>query len=226
MFRIVQTDFQGDHNLGLFCKASDKVCIVGGIASEKNMEDVGKILEVPVVNVSVSDTHLCGIFIAMNSSGLLVPKIASEHDVKNFKEIGKKFGLDVTVMDSNYTALGNLVIANDNGAIISDFFSQSDKKKIEDCLDVESKYHTIAGIRTVGSASVATNKGCLMHRDAKEEEIKFVKDFLKVDADIGTANFGSPFVGSCMVANSNGCAAGYSTTGYEVTRIMEALKFL
>jgi translation initiation factor 6 len=71
--------------------------------------------------------------------------------------------------------------------------------------------------------AVATNKGCFIHRDAKENEIKKIEEILKVKADIGTANFGSPFVGSCFFANSNGAVVGNSTTGPEIDRIYETL---
>jgi len=79
---------------------------------------------------------------------------------------------------------------------------------------------------TVGSAGIVTNKGCLLHRDASGDEIKIVEQILKVNVGIGTANFGSPFVGSCMIANSHGAVVGESTTGAEITRLMETLGFL
>ena len=65
-----------------------------------------------------------------------------------------------------------------------------------------------------------------MHRDTKEEEIKLIEDVLKVEIDIGTANFGSPFVGSCIIANSNGTIAGLSTTAPEIERIAETLNLI
>lgn len=226
MPKVAQEDFQGDPNIGLFAKASDKLCLAGNVVSEKKMDKVKSILNVPMVNVSISATDFCGIFLAMNSNGILIPKIVYDKEKARLKSVGKKFDLDVEVLSSKYTAIGNLVLCNDEGAVISRLLSKSDKTKIEDCLDVEVAASTIASISTVGSTSIATNRGCLLHRDAEESEISLVKDLLKVDVGIGTANFGSPFVGSCVVANSNGCIAGLSTTGYEITRIMEALKFL
>jgi translation initiation factor 6 len=109
---------------------------------------------------------------------------------------------------------------------VSKVFSKKEKKEIEDCLGVEAVFSSIAGIQTVGSCGIATEKGCLLHRDAKEEEIKIVEEVLKVKVDIGTANFGSPFVGSCIIANSKGALVGESTTGPEIVRIQEALELL
>jgi translation initiation factor 6 len=224
MIKVFQTDFEGDHNLGLFAKASDKICLAGNVVSDKVKKEMENILNVPLINVLVSDTNLCGLFIAINSNGILLPKIVSENEIKKFKTICKEFDMNLEILNSKYTAIGNLILCNDKGAIISKFFSKNEKRKIQDCLNVETEYSTIARINTVGSAGLATNKGCLLHRDAEESEIILVKDLLKVDVGIGTANFGSPFVGSCIVANSNGCIVGLSTTGYEISRIMETFK--
>jgi len=226
MPRVIQTDFQGDHNIGLFAKSSDKLCLAGNVLSGKTMGKIENVLNVPIENILVSNTDFCGIFVAMNSNGLLLPKIVYENEVKRFKEIGKRYGLNIEILRSKYTATGNLILCNDNGAIVSSLFSRNDRIKIKDCLDVEIEASTVAGINTVGSSGIATNKGCLLHRDAKDSEISLIKSLLKVDVDIGTANFGSPFVGSCIVANSNGCVVGLSSTGYEISRITETLKFL
>lgn len=220
--KILQTDFYGDHNLGLFGKASDKLCVLGNFVSDKDVEKIGSILEVDVVKATVANTDLIGIFCCMNSNGILLPKIASNRELEMFKE----FDVDVEVVNSKFTAIGNLVLCNDNGAVISRLLSRKDKKIIEDCLGVNSEYSSIADIHTVGSCGVATNKGCLLHRDVSDGEIKIIESVLKVDVDIGTANFGSPFVGSCIIANSNGGLIGESTTGPEVNRIIETLRFI
>jgi len=44
--------------------------------------------------------------------------------------------------------------------------------------------------------------------------------------DVGTVNFGSPLVGSGILANSRGYVAGDETTGPELGRIEDALGFM
>jgi translation initiation factor 6 len=224
--KVLQTDFRGDHNLGLFGKASDKFCVVGNFVSEKNKLEMEKFLGVRVECLTVSNTDLVGIFSCMNSNGILVPRILTSREADLLKKIKMEFGVNVRLLSSKFNALGNLVLCNDRGAVINKNFSKKDSKLIGDCLDVETCISTVAGMDVVGSCGIATNKGCLLHRDADEDELKIVKEILKVDVDIGTANFGSPFVGSCAIANSNGAAAGLSTTGPEINRMMEALDLL
>lgn len=211
--------------MGLYGKASDGICILGTILEEKR-EKIEEVLKVKSVALSLSSTDFIGIFCALNENGIVVPKILTDFEKKKLVELKKLFGMNLLILKSKFTAVGNLILCNGKGAVVSKFFSKKEKEEIEDCLGVEAIFSSIAGIQTVGSCGVATNKGCLLHRDAGEEEIKKVEEILKVRVDIGTANFGSPFVGACILANSKGGLVGESTTGPEMVRIQEALDLL
>ncbi|HLC39611.1 MAG TPA: translation initiation factor IF-6 [archaeon] len=224
--KIIQANFHGDTNVGLFAKASDKFCIIGNFVMDKSKQGIEKTLGVKVFRVTIANTDLVGIFCVMNSNGILLPKIVNSREMEIFRKLKKQFGINLAILPSKFTAIGNLVSANDNGAIMSKTFSHVNKKKIEDCLGVEAEYVSVASQNIVGSLSVTTNKGCLLHRDAEESEMKKIEEILKVKVDIGTANFGSPFVASCVVANSNGAAVGEQTTGPEVVRIAETLDLM
>lgn len=221
--QIIQTNFFGDHNLGLYAKSSDKICFIGNFVSKKIEEKISRILDVQIVKGILAGTDFIGMFSAMNSNGVILPNIIKRFELDKLKAAFKKSGLNLKVVNSKFNCMGNLIVCNDKGAVISKTFSKTEKKKIEETLNVEAEYGTVADMNIVGSASVATNKGCLVHRDAKEDEIKKIEDVLKVNADIGTANFGSPFVGSSFFANSRGAVIGDSTTGPEAERIYETL---
>jgi len=223
--RIVQTNFFGDHNLGLYAKCSDKICIIGSSLSKKNEDNISTALDARIIKTTLSGTDFVGLFIAMNSNGIILPNIIKKLELEKIKTLLKSFGLNLLVLNSKFNCMGNLILCNDNGAIISKTFSKIAKKKIEGALGIESDYGTLYGMNIVGSTAVATNKGCVVHRDAKDEEIKKIEEMLKVQTDVGTANFGSPFVGSSLFANSHGAVVGDSTTGPEVDRIQETLGF-
>ncbi len=217
--RIIQLNFYGDHNIGLFGRSSEKLCILGNVISEKDMKRVEDTLDVKVVKTTIVRTDLVGMFCCINSNGIVIPSIARKEEVDSLRLLG----LDVLVLESKFTAVGNLVLCNDKGAVIGKPLEKY-KDEIERCLGVDAICTTIAGMSTVGSCGLATNNGCLLHRDAKDEELKAVENALDVKVGIGTANFGSPFVGSCAIANSSAVAVGESTTGPEMNRFMEALK--
>lgn len=223
--QIVQTNFFGDHNLGLYARCSDRLCVAGSFISKKNEDRISEILRTRIVQTTLSGTDFVGLFAALNSNGIILPNIIRKSELEKIKIILKSLEVNLVVLSSKFNCLGNLVLCNDKGAVISKTFSKIDKKKIEETLDVEVSYGTIARMNIVGSTAVATNKGCLVHRDAEDEEIRKIEEILKVKADIGTANFGSPFVGSSFFANSNGAVVGDSTTGPEIDRIYETLGF-
>ena len=81
-------------------------------------------------------------------------------------------------------------------------------------------------MKNAGMAGIATNKGVLVHPKASQEEISVIEELFALPVDIGTVNFGSPLVGSGLIANSKGYVAGEETTGPELSRIEDALGYL
>lgn len=223
---FTQADFSGDNNLGMYVRTTEKFAIAASFLSAKDVERISKNLGVQVFQSSIAGSDLPGIFVAANSNGIVLPWIIYNGELELFKNLKKIFGVNISVLKTKFTAVGNLVLCNDRGALISKVFSRQNGKKISDALGVEVHATAVAGLKTVGACGVATNKGCLLHRDAEEEEINRAEKNLGVKADIGTANFGSPFVGSCVTANSRGALIGSQTTGPEIARVMEALGFV
>lgn len=223
---MLQLNFSGDQNLGMYAKATDHILLVGNSVSDRIVQKITDKLKVPATKLTIANSDLVGIFCCFNSNGLVVPKISTDAELEKLKNISKGLGMNFLVLKSRFTAVGNIALCNDNGALLSKDFSHTDQKLIGECLGVETVSSTMADMHIVGSSGIATNKGCLLHRDATEKEVKTAEDILKVNVDIGTANFGSPFVGCCIIANSNDFVAGENTSGPEITRIQEALGFL
>jgi len=134
--------------------------------------------------------------------------------------------MKVRRIPGKYTALGNQILANDNGAIVNPDFPDETVEKIEKALGVSTRRSTIAGLKNVGASGVATNKGVLLHIEASEEELEIVEETLQVSGDIGTASSGVKYVGTCIVANSSGAITGKNTTGPELGRIENSLGFI
>jgi translation initiation factor 6 len=206
-------DYYGDANIGFYGRASDKLFI----SSFK--EDFSNILKVPSVRVAIGETEFVGLLTVMNSNGIVLPNITREEEIKEIK----KLGIDVLVLKERFTALGNLIVANDKGAIASELISKKNSKAIEDVLKVEIVQASLVNSKIVGSVCFATNKGAILHREASDEDIKLVKDVLKVEVEKGSVNFGSPFVASGLIANSYGALIGSKTSGYELDAILRVL---
>jgi translation initiation factor 6 len=123
------------------------------------------------------------------------------------------------------TALGNLLLANDRGALASENLMRERRaiQQIRDALDVEIVAGEIAGLPYVGSLATATNRGVLAHPLLKTDERRVILDVLKAPVDVGTVNGGVPFVASGLLANEHGVLIGPLTTGPEVMIISNVL---
>ncbi len=227
MVHLVKKSFNGDPNIGLYGLVTDRYALVGPLLGSKYMEVIKETLKVEIISNTIANTGFVGIFAVGNSKGILLPYIISDTEMKDLKKKFKTSRIDINIgiLKDKQTALGNLITCNDKGCIVSKSLEKH-KKYIEDILGVPAKVLEFMESDMIGSYTVATNKGFLMNMYADEEDYKKVKKGLKVEGDIGTVNFGGPFVKSGILANSNGVIVGENTSGPEIARIDESLGFL
>ena len=216
---FLKASFSGDANIGLHGFASDKYAFLG--MKTKLDAKIEEALSVKAAHSSMLYTPFAGIFCAGNSHGVVVPKIMKEYE---FHEIKRVFD-NVLVLDTDYSAIGNLILLNDKGVILSPFL-QKHKKEVADFFNLPVEVTKIGGTNVVGSIAVATNKGCLAGPLIKENEISLLEDVLKVQLGVGTVSFGSNFVRSGIITNSNGFIMSDTSSGPEMGRASEALGFV
>ncbi len=225
---IERLDFENSPYLGVYGLATDRVVLVREGLGEKKLKVLRDVLKVPLIETSIMKSRIIGIFAAGNSNAILLPWYVWDSELDHINASLKEYGIDMEVIPFRniLTALGNLILANDRAALVSAKFRREDVRAIEDALGVEVERGMIGDYHAVGSAGVVTNRGGLVHPEASDEELEWLRDLFKVDIYVGTANMGVPFVGSCMLANSKGVVVGHLTTGPEIVKIEEALGFL
>ena len=143
---IDSISFSNDPNIGLYAFATDDYCLVGG-AGKKEMGILQKNLGVKVIPSTVSNTSLLGIFCAGNSNGIVVPDIITKRELESLKS-----HKNVLVVESKHNALGNLLLANDKGCMVSEKLRPK-MGQIKDFLGVKTEVSTIMDLDLVG-------KGC------------------------------------------------------------------
>lgn len=218
MPNVKKSDFDGDSTIGLHGEAVEDFCIMNPSLSEKCYRRVEETLGVKAVKVSVAGSRMVGIFCAANSSGVALPKNAGRSERTALDD----FGIDYRIIKARQTALGNLILVNDSACVISPKLGGV-KDEVEKCFEVPVSTAEIAGIDLPGASAAATNRGLLSHRDTTEEEMDELEDAFGLECGRGTVNFGKPFVGASLLANSKGVLTGGKTTGPELGRIKEAL---
>ncbi len=203
--------------MGVYCAASEDLCVVGRDVTPRDVRSVGEALEVPVVPMTVGGANVVGCLVALNRKGAVLSGFASKEERTLLRD------LSVLALPHRLNAAGNNVLCNDLGAVVNPGYDDRTVRMISETLGVDAVRGTLAGMRTVGSAGLATNKGVLAHPHATEAELQVLIEALHVPAKITTANYGTAQIGACVVANSKGAVIGGRTTPIEIDRIQDGL---
>jgi translation initiation factor 6 len=191
----------------VFARATDTCLLCRPDLDESLVAQLADELAVPAVPTNVAGSSTVGALAAGNSNGLVVTSRIRDNERERLED-----AIDGTLgeLPGRHNAAGNIILANDTGAYVH-------------TLDVPVERGDLAGVRTVGTAAVATNKGVLCHPKSTDAELDALEALLGVPADVGTVNYGAPLVGSGLVVNDYGYVAGTDTTGPELGRIEDAL---
>ncbi|MEO9321685.1 MAG: translation initiation factor IF-6 [Nitrososphaera sp.] len=208
-------------NLGIFVKANDSYVLVPHGFAETKTGKLSEYLQVQEITASVGGTRLLGPMTVINNNGILLPPIASDQELESLKKSSK---LNVERLETKYTAIGNLIAANDNGALVSPLLKGEVDRQIRDVLGIAPTTMSVGGFVQTGSMVVATNGGAGVHPKATEDEVKAISEVLQVPAEPVTINDGVPFLSSGVVANTKAVVVGSLTTGPELIMLSRIFK--
>lgn len=212
-------DIYRSPNIGIFVRTNDKFTLVPrGLAVTKTQK-IAAVVKCPIIQASVAGSRLLGPLIVMNNKGMVVSRLADDEEIDSLR---LETGMRVEKLNSRFTSVGNLISANDNGAVASDVFNDESARTIERTLEVPVKRMRISTYVQMGSMISATNEGAIIHPLASEAEIEAVRRSLKVDPEAATVNGGVPFVASGFVGNTSGILLGNHTRGGELLIIGKA----
>lgn len=219
MLDIIKYDIYRGPNIGLYTRVNDSFVFVPNGFAKTKAEKLANYLKVDYVYASVSNTRLLGTLMVANDNGILLPKTAYDSEYEHLK---KSTGMNIGVLDSKYTALGNVICANNKGAIVSPWITKENIKVIEDVLGVETFQKRIAGYNQVGAMAVTNDTGTAIHPETDEDDIKKFAKVLKTNIEPSTINNGIPFVASGVLANNHSVVVGTLTTGPEIMMLTRA----
>lgn len=215
---IAFADYGGSNFLGIYGTASDSIALIPPNSGQQFTSQVERLLKVKVLITTIAGTNLVGALSRMNSNGLVTSGFTTQAEASKLKK-----EINLLTLADRFNATGNNLVANDRGAVANPDMSNKSIKQIADILGVETVKGTVAGLKTVGSVCVANNNGFLCHPEVSDDELRVLEDVLKVKGKIGTASYGVPFVGACLLSNTKGGLTGSNTTPIELGRIEDAL---
>ena len=215
---IVLADVFGSPNIGVYCFANENVAIVPPGLTQRKIGQFAETLGVHVCNTTIGGSTLVGALVTGNSNAVLVPHTIRDYELSRIQEFSR-----VVVVDSKWTALGNVVLANDSGALIHPSASEEIVRAISDELKLQPVRGTLGSLPFVGALGIATNKGAMLSPNTLEQERMVARDALHVEAELSSTNGGVAFVKSGILANSKGAVVGPLTRGAELMQISRTL---
>lgn len=215
---IILADVFGSPNIGVYCFANESLAIVPPGLTQRKISQFAETLGVHVCNTTIGGSTLVGALVTGNSNAVLVPHTIRDYELSRIQEFSR-----VVVVDSKWTALGNIVLANDSGALIHPSASLEVIRAVNDELKLQPIRGTLGSLPFVGALGVATNKGAMLSPNTLEQERTVARDALHVEAELSSTNGGVPFVKSGILANTKGAVVGPLTRGAELMQISRTL---
>jgi len=219
----------GSSYIGVFAGCTESLVLLPPQVSDNLAAEIERALKVKAVKTSVAETALVGCLAVGNTNGFIFSPYTLDSELQRLEDLQQAEGLRGALRKlpdrDRMTAAGNIILANDTVALVHPQLSEKTMDVVAETLGVKVYKGTIGGLKTVGMAAVATNKGILAHKNATQEELEFLEEIFELPVEIGSVNFGVPLIGAALLANTKGYAAGYETTGAELGRIEDALGF-
>jgi translation initiation factor 6 len=213
--------FAGDPNIGVFARVLGDIAIIPPESTEEFRTAVREALQVTLVETTIQGSTIIGSLVAGNSRGIVVSGLATEEEIDLLAE-----HREVLLLNESMNAAGNVIMANDTFAAVHEDMPTDLAKAIGEFLGVEVIHLTLGGVKTVGMAGVATNKGVIVHPRATERQIAVLEEISKVPVGTGSINMGGALVGTGLLVNEKGYLAGNATSGFELGRIEDVFGFL
>mmetsp|Transcript_11676 Transcript_11676/g.35605 ORF Transcript_11676/g.35605 Transcript_11676/m.35605 type:complete len:250 (-) Transcript_11676:107-856(-) len=223
--RAVRCQFERSNEVGVFSRLTSAYCLVASGASENfySVFEAELLDHIPVVHTSLCGIRSIGRLCVGNKNGLLLPQSATDQEMQHLAN-SLPDSVKISRCDDRLSALGNCIACNDYIALIHPDLSRESEEVVADVLGVEPIRHSIAGEPLVGTFSIFTNQGGIVHPECSIEDQDELSSLLQVPLVAGTVNCGSNLVGAGLVANDWAAFCGLETTATEISVMESVLK--
>jgi translation initiation factor 6 len=215
------TTLAGDPNIGVFSRVLGNIAIIPPESPEDYKQALIQALNVELVETTVQGSTIIGSLVAGNSRGIVMSGLATDNEIAILEKHRK-----ILLLKDSMNAAGNVIMVNDTFAAVHEDMPSELAHEIGEFLEVEVIHLTLGGVKTVGMAGVATNKGIIVHPRATPHQIARLEEVAKIPVGTGTINMGSALVGTGLLVNESGYIAGNATSGFELGRIEDVFGFL
>ena len=154
---IIKYDVYRGPNIGVYLSVNDTIGLVPMGFAETKADKLAEYLNIEIMYTAIANTRLIGALSVMNNKGFLLPSTAYQDEYDYLKN---ETDLEIGVLDTKFNALGNVICANDKGAIVSPALSKENCKIISDVMGVEVLPKKIAGSHLAGVSLTSKQYRC------------------------------------------------------------------
>nr|XP_054748174.1 eukaryotic translation initiation factor 6-like [Lytechinus pictus] len=221
----LRTQFESNNEIGVYCKLTNAYCLVavGGSENFYSLFEAELGDAVPVVHSSIDGCRIIGRLTAGNRHGLLVPNSTTDQELQHIRN-ALPDSVAIQRIEEKLSALGNVIACNDYVALVHPDVDKETEEIVADVLKVEVFKQTVADNPLVGTYSVISNQGGLVHPKTTIQDQNELSSLLQVPLVAGTVNRGSEVLGGGMVVNDWCAFCGLDTTTAELSVIEKVFK--
>ncbi|XP_031773197.1 eukaryotic translation initiation factor 6 [Apis florea] len=222
----VRVQFENNNEVGVFSKLTNSYCLVaiGGSENFYSVFEAELAETIPVIHASVAGCRIIGrLCVGKNKNGLLVPNTTTDTELQHIRN-SLPDKVKVQRVEERLSALGNVIACNDYVALVHPDLDRETEEILADTLNVEVFRQTVASNVLVGSYSVLSNQGGLVHPKTSIQDQDELSSLLQVPLAAGTVNRGSDVIAAGMVVNDWVSFCGMDTTSTELSVIESVFK--
>ncbi|KRY88220.1 Eukaryotic translation initiation factor 6 [Trichinella pseudospiralis] len=221
----VRVQYGNSYDIGVFAKLTNTYCLVGigGCTNfysvfEGELDDV-----IPVVHASVGGCRIVGRLTVGNRNGLLVPVSTTDQELQHLAN-SLPDNMKIRRVEERLSALGNVISCNDYAAVVHPDLDYETEEVLTDVLGVEVFRMTIAKNSLVGTYTVLSNQGGLVHPKATMQELAELSSLLDIPIASGSVNLGSSLIAGGLCVNDWSAFCGMNTSATEIAVIEGVFK--
>ncbi len=216
-------NIQGNLGIGAFLETTEDYSLIPLGMNATTHQKIEKTFGNKILPTSIGGGRLMGVYVVGNSHGCAVPHFTRNSELEFLKSNLK---IPVERIPTRLTALGNVILANDYGALVHPGMEKEAIDKLETILKVKIEKGTIADGKLTGSLGTTTNTGTLVDPRVTDEQLQALETLFQTNVDIGTVMRGSPYINLGLVANTHGAVTSTITTGPELARISQTFHYV
>ena len=221
---VSRCKYSGSSEIGAFCLLTNNFALVP-YTNENflNHFTIDLPESMPIIQTNIAQTSLIGRMAVGNKHGLLLPSTATDDEIEH---ILKQLPDDVVIdtCEEPFSALGNVIAANDHIAIVNPSLDQETIEKIQDTLNVEVVPVSVGNGDLVGTYIKFTNIGGVISNDIPIEKVEEINSILGLDLVSSSVNRGSTLISSGLCVNDSTLICGFETSALEISNLSRAFR--